>query len=179
MWIYFTILTVGALCLIGGIAKCWSISRRPSTNRKCVLALMLLLFAWLLSLFRASLSIVFPVPEVVDLVFTLAAFAITMAAAVLAVVGLGEYSQGKRFIHGRAQAIWTLCLSAVILASTFYSVSRARHKNRLPSTYMANGVPNTYECVKTVRDFGICVPSARHTLLCCWCESSARKLLHR
>lgn len=38
------------LALPTGLAKCWTISQRPTTNRKCVGSLMVLLVAWMASI---------------------------------------------------------------------------------------------------------------------------------
>src|SRR5688572_12536527 len=37
------------LAVAAGLYKCWSISRRPQTNTKCVLALAIFLVVWLVS----------------------------------------------------------------------------------------------------------------------------------
>lgn len=99
------------LVLAAGIAKCWSISRRPATNTKCVMALMLLLIACLIPFVSRTLSVMVPIPF--PLIIVLFEFAIILAAGVLAVVGLREYSRG-RYVQGKAQAIWTLALSGVV-----------------------------------------------------------------
>ena len=44
------------LGLLAGVLKCWSISRRPTTNAKCVLGLMFMLWAFLVSCSLAVLT---------------------------------------------------------------------------------------------------------------------------
>ena len=100
-----------SLVLAGGIAKCWSISRRPGTNTKCVMALMLLLIACLIPFVSRTLSAIVPIPF--PLIIALCEFAIILAAGVLAVIGLREYSRG-RYVQGKAQAIWALTLSGIV-----------------------------------------------------------------
>jgi hypothetical protein len=100
-----------SLVLVAGIAKCWSISRRPGTNAKCVMALMLLLVACLIPFVIRTLSVIVPIPF--PQIVALGEFAIILAAGVLAVIGLREYSRG-RYTQGKLQAIWALALSGVV-----------------------------------------------------------------
>jgi hypothetical protein len=88
---------------------------------------MLLLLGWLLSFLGVGFFAAFPMAAIVDLVVSLAAFGLCMAAVVLALSGLQEYSRHpKRYRQGRAQAIWTLALSAMILTLLFVNVANAR-----------------------------------------------------
>src|SRR5262245_36345342 len=83
------------LGMLIGIAKCWSISRRPTTNAKCVLALQLVLIGWLSWIGYLCLSTIIGAPLPFALLVSIASSGIILAAAVLAVVGLQEYSRGR------------------------------------------------------------------------------------
>src|SRR6266542_1321962 len=106
---------VGWLVLLAGIRKCWSISRRPTTNTKCIMGLMMILIAWLLFAVCPWLLILIPALVLIYGVVAMVSFGITMAAAVLAVVGLQEVSRRRdQYTQGRAQAISTLVLSGLV-----------------------------------------------------------------
>jgi len=117
---FWITIVLGLAILVAGIAKCWSISRRPTTNKKCVLGLMLLLVAWVISFCRTALIALIPVPASVALFVALGSFGVAMAAAVLAAAGLHECSRTAYYTQGKAQAIWTLVLSATIIALTIF-----------------------------------------------------------
>ena len=127
--------------LLFGIFKCVSISKRPTTSSKCVWALALLLIACLL-------------PTVVDIVaggatqsagyrvalgfVGLLAMGLIVASVVLAIVGLVEFSSArKRFVQGRAQAIWALVLNGLffmfIAAAMAGGLLRAMNSKNQPS----------------------------------------------
>src|SRR5262245_19518158 len=146
MWIYLTILAIVGFCLVAGIVKCWSIAHRPTANTKCVSALMVMLIGWLLSFIKARLTAFAPMAGTLDLVFSLAAFGLCMAAAVLAVAGLREYSQRpKRYKQGKIQAIWTIALSVVIMAALTSNVAKARSPPRFSNRYLVGGRPLVFE----------------------------------
>ncbi len=108
------------LLLGGGIVKCVAISRRPGTNTKCALGLALLLSSWATGaasvLMRTLLE-----PGSVTAVTCIAVAAVLMlgllvASLVLAILGLVEVRrQPEVFRQGRAQAVWTLGLSGLLL----------------------------------------------------------------
>jgi len=131
-----TILAVQVLMMLvlsAGVAKCWSISRRPTTNAKCVMALALLLIACLIPFVSRTLSLIVPVPF--PGLITFVSFAIILAAAVLAFVGLRECSRERgRYAQGKAQAVWTLASSSVVAALPFLLLAQAR--------WHVIGVPN-------------------------------------
>jgi energy-converting hydrogenase Eha subunit G len=107
---------IAVVLLLAGALKCWSISRRPTTNRKCVLALMFLLTGWALLSFGGLMARLFPDEWYLALILGLPAGALVIAGFVLAIIGLIEYSQRREaFTQGRAQAIWTLVLSVLML----------------------------------------------------------------
>jgi hypothetical protein len=111
------------LALAGGIAKCWSICRRPGTNTKCVVALMLLLIACLIPSVSRTLSLIIPIPFAP--VITLFSVAVVLSSAVLAVIGLRECSQ-HHYTQGRAQATWVLVLSAIVAILPIAFLAQAR-----------------------------------------------------
>lgn len=114
----YLVIAILGLSLTGGIAKCWSISRRPGTNAKCVLALAVLLASWLTHVAKVVLVSLIPVPAIFHQVIAMVSFAMTMAGGVLATLGLQEYSRSKgQFKQGRIQAISALVLSGLLLVS--------------------------------------------------------------
>lgn len=105
------------LAALAGAVKCYEISRRPTANAKCVWSLLLLLLVWFFSgmvgLLRESL------PQLTSLVvvFSFLCLVIAVAALVLAIIGLIEYSQRRHhYTQGRAQAIWSLALCGLFLS---------------------------------------------------------------
>ena len=123
------------VALLVGVWKCWSISRRPTTNTKCALALMLILLGFLVASLAGMLmqSVgTSPVIAVVGGLVGLMMLGVMVTAIVLAILGLIELSrQPGAFTQGRAQAIWALALAGVIgliagaaFISTILRVSR-------------------------------------------------------
>jgi len=114
---YAAVLVLVALVLVAGIAKCWSISRRPTTNTKCVISLALVLIAWLVSVGGNGMLHLFPLPDLVFQAVAMVSFGLSMAAVVLAALGLSEYARGRgRYTQGKAQAIWALVVSGLEIA---------------------------------------------------------------
>lgn len=106
------------IALIAGALKCWSISRRPTTNTKCALALVLMLLGFLAA---ASVGLLVqnvgtsPVMVAVRGLLGLMMLGLMVTAIVLAILGLIEFSRPPRaFVQGRAQAIWALALAGVM-----------------------------------------------------------------
>ena len=106
------------IALLAGAWKCWSISRRPATNTKCALALMLMLLACLLAsgagmlLPNAGTS---PWMTAAYGLLSLTMLGLMVTAIVLGTLGLIELSARPGvFVQGRAQAIWALSLAGVI-----------------------------------------------------------------
>jgi len=106
------------IALLGGAWKCWSISRRPTTNTKCALSLMILLLAFVVGssagIFASSVG-TSPVMAVVIELVSLLTLGMVATVIVLAILGLIELSTRPGvFVQGRAQAIWALALAGVI-----------------------------------------------------------------
>ena len=106
------------LALFAGVLKCWSISRRPTTNRKCALALMFILLAFVLAGCVGVLArILGKSPEftVVTGLVGLVVLGLFVTSLVLAILGLIEFSnRPDAFSQGRAQAIWALVLTGLL-----------------------------------------------------------------
>jgi len=107
------------LAALAGMVKCWLISRRPTTNKKCAFALFWVLLCVLtasnLTLATRWLG---PTPWVAA-IGALAGFVILGAmvtALVLAILGLQEIAaQPGRFRQGKAQAIGTLVVFGLLI----------------------------------------------------------------
>ena len=106
------------LAFLAGALKCWSISRRPTTNRKCALALMFVLLGFFFAGFLGTLIRVVgtsPVLALVSGLIGLVMLGLVMTGLVLAILGLVEFSSRKdAFSQGRAQAIWALVLAGIV-----------------------------------------------------------------
>jgi transglutaminase-like putative cysteine protease/tetratricopeptide (TPR) repeat protein len=104
--------------LLAGVLKCWSISRRPATNRKCALGLMFVLLAFLFATCVGTLAKIFgpsPALSAVIGLTGLGVFGALVTAIVLAIVGLVELShRAEAFSQGRSQAVWTLVLAGMV-----------------------------------------------------------------
>jgi tetratricopeptide (TPR) repeat protein len=103
--------------LVWGMVKCWSISRRPTTNTKCVRSLLLLLAGWLAAvLLQIGFKSASAGGRWVSVLMGLAVLGAVIGAIVLAVVGLVEYARKRdQYLQGRAQAIWALVLSGMFV----------------------------------------------------------------
>lgn len=157
VFIYFIIFSVFAHLL--GIAKCWSIARRPTTNAKCVMGLLLFLVG---SLALSLGPLLFGRPAFMLLI----SFAINMAAVVIAILGLQEYSRSRgRYKQGRAQAIWALNLSALPFVAVLLLLANGR--------WHFLGEPNQNTGKKRVvredRNFQFFAPGGR------WCQVNTNK----
>lgn len=129
------------VALLAGALKCWSISRRPATNTKCALSLMVVLLSLIVA---GSLGAVMkqigssPAMAFAGGILGLALLATMVAAIVLAILGLVEFSkQPDVYSQGRAQAIWTLVLAGVFFL--FASVGFIRGLQRAHGFGLASG----------------------------------------
>lgn len=111
----------GQICLIllllAGILKCITISKRPTTNSKCVWSLACFLAAFLvpaaINLIPKESPVFVPLTVMVKVFWIGLCF---VASIILAILGLVECGREQgRFIQGRAQAIWALGLCGVFL----------------------------------------------------------------
>lgn len=105
------------LGLLAGISGCAAIARRPTTNRKCVASLMVVLGAWVVSIALTWLFNTVSGLESLALVIGVLPVALLVCASLLAVGGLKECARAKGyFMQGPGQAIATLCLSGLLFA---------------------------------------------------------------
>ena len=106
------------VALLGGALKCWSTSRRPATNTKCALSLMIMLLALVFASGAGALirkSGLSPELILVGGVLRLGMMAALVTAIVLAILGLVECSKRRDvYTQGRTQAIWALALAGVM-----------------------------------------------------------------
>src|ERR1035438_535465 len=106
------------IALLAGAWKCWSISRRPTTNTKSALALMLMLLAFLLASGAGMLLPNAGTSSWMSATYgllSLTMLGLMVTAIVLGTLGLIELSARPGvFVQGRAQAIWALSLAGVI-----------------------------------------------------------------
>lgn len=110
------LILLALLALMAGLAKCWAISRRPTTNRKCVGSLMALLMAFVAFIAVDWSFAFFPQLEGLNNILGMLPSAIIVGAALLAISGLKEYSKAKGFYtQGQAQAFTALILSGLLL----------------------------------------------------------------
>lgn len=118
-----------------GAYKCWQISARPTTNRKCVFALMFLLVAMVGFSILRLLSYFIPASDGFSLFVAIAGllpFGLIVTAAVLATMGLVEYAKEKgKYQQGRAQAIGALVISLLLLIIIPSGFVSARQKNSI------------------------------------------------
>ena len=110
------------IILLAGALKCWSISRRPATNTKCALSLMIVFLAFILASGAGALMKSFgtsPGLALVGGILGLGMLAALITAIVLAILGLADCSsQRGTYTQGRAQAIWTLVLAGIVCLIT-------------------------------------------------------------
>jgi hypothetical protein len=106
------------IALLAGALKCWSISRRPSTNTKCALSLMVVLIAFTIACCAVTIAKVLgpsPLLAVVSGFLGLVMIGLIITAIILAILGLVEFSNRRdAYTQGRAQAIWALGLTGLI-----------------------------------------------------------------
>ncbi len=90
------------VALLAGALKCWSISRRPATNTKCALSLMIVLLSLIVA---GSLGVVVkqigssPAMAFAGGILGLALLATMVTAIVLAILGLVEFSDNPTSIR--------------------------------------------------------------------------------
>jgi len=135
------------ILILAGILKCWSISRRPTANTRCALALMFVLCGLIASgatgLLRGS-SLEYQIRAPLTLVLSLCLFGCLAAGIILAIIGLVEISQKPtEYTQGKNQAIWTLVLGGIfglIFIGGFVSAFVTGREMGSPNL-LARGVP--------------------------------------
>lgn len=151
------------IALLAGTLKCWSISRRPTTNTKCALALMLMLLGFLVAasvgLFAQSIGSS-PVIVAVRGLLGLMMLGLIVTAIVFAILGLIEFARPPRvFIQGRAQAIWTLALAGVMVSIAGAGFVSVILRNSGPSARTGKSRPGQ---LLTFDDLNFCFRTPDH-----------------
>ncbi len=111
----FGILLVLALAT-AALIKCIRIMRRPTTSSACVCALLILVINWIGGMVVSAGTKLLHWPPVASILWGLVAMILAVAAITLAIIGLAQFDFA-RFNQGRAQAIWAIVLSGMILVS--------------------------------------------------------------
>src|ERR1043165_8307637 len=107
---------VFVLAVLAGAWKCWRLSRRPTASPKCMWSLMLLLLGWSCAGLITAAARWLPGISGVAAWAGLLALGCFLAAVVMAILGLRECAKNKEtYQQGRAQAVWTLALTAIVL----------------------------------------------------------------
>lgn len=131
--------------LLLGIIKCGLLMRRPTTSKLCVLALLVYLAAWAVSLVCNLLIGMFPLAKgALGAIAGLAAILLMGAAFVLGIIGLATYDR-SRFQQGRAQAIWAVVLGSLmmlaVLGAMVFGVVKALRETNTVKAKSAPGRP--------------------------------------
>lgn len=128
---------LGTFLYLLGALKCWSISRRPTTNTKSALALMIVLG----TMSAASLVGGFVRMALVPPLFPIACGPVWLigwlAGIVLAIMGLVEITKNPaQYTQGRSQSIWSIVLGVFLMVvvsfNTAQSVFNVSHSKRPP-----------------------------------------------
>ena len=119
------------ILLLAGAVKCYSISRRPTTNSKSCLALMLVLGAWALGVLPVVSTTLGYRPWALYVIVGIVSLLALLLTPVLAIMGLSEMrARPGQWNQGRKQAILALVLIGTVFCAAgygFYSeVRRAR-----------------------------------------------------
>ena len=133
------------IALLAGALKCWSISRRPSTNTKCALSLMVVLLALAVASFAGTMTaglVHTPLLAMISGVLGLAMVGLMITAVILAILGLVEFSNRRDvYTQGRAQAIWALSLSGLICVFALAGFVKALQQSFGSGLAAGNGQP--------------------------------------
>ncbi len=106
------------LLTLAGLVKCYTVLRRPGTNAKCLLSLMCVLGAMFLSSLLVSAGALTH-NEVVGARLRLVnggiAIGLLSGAIALGMLGLMECQERRRYKQGRAQAMWALVSTGLMI----------------------------------------------------------------
>lgn len=103
------------LLMLVGVIQCAKIAKRPTASALCAWALGLVFLGWGLAVLGMQAAKMIDDPAVskfVSLGLVVLMLILMVASLVLAIVGLVQY---RGYTQGRAQAIWALCLSSLVL----------------------------------------------------------------
>lgn len=97
------------------IVKCLTMLRRPHVCKPCVIALAILLLAWLCSIMLSMATRWLPEwPAPLTIIGSVLLGVMVIAAIIMAIVGLALYDS-RVHLQGRAQAIWTLVICSIFV----------------------------------------------------------------
>ena len=140
------------VCLVAAIIKCWSLSRRPTTNFKSVFALMLFFSGWLALFGIACLAALTRSPNQISsrppgmyvgiLLGSLLWMGLLLSSFIMAIIGLVECTNTRaRYRQGFAQAIATLILCVLSGMAMIIGVVVARPQRGILAKQPASGAP--------------------------------------
>lgn len=121
--------------------KCYSISRRPTTNAKCCLALMFFFIGWILAMLPQIAVTADLDHSIVFGIAMLAFSACILLSLIFGVIGLTELrAHPGRWVQGRRQAIWSLALVALAFSLAAFGAYREyRDSTRVPDSLRVAG----------------------------------------
>jgi len=110
---------IPACLILLGASKCYTISLRPGTSRKCALALMFALLAlfgsYLLGAINKFLTAT-PYYFISNLLTLIVSLGLAVTALVLGIKGLGDFAKSPgQYVQGRPQAGWAIAMSLFLL----------------------------------------------------------------
>jgi tetratricopeptide (TPR) repeat protein len=161
------------LCLA---LKSFSIARRPNANAKCALSLGIffssMVMGGIISALGQAMGVVSLTHRIVAVLGGLMVFAGFIAALVLAITGLVEYSNHKgKYTQGRAQAIWTVSLSFPFLCLMAFGAYRGFQQARLNTQTMTANQPDAGQWL-VFNDFNFKIRSPGKP----WAQLDAKKI---
>jgi hypothetical protein len=153
-----SVISIFALVVVLGAAKCFLMSKRKETSSICVISLGLVLLGWSFSLILSIFEELGPAYKGV-----LAAIAIlcTLVGIIIALVGLIQYRQDAGYNQGKSQAIFALVIGVIFIAVTTISAVdtfQKRMNNQNASTN-AQQKEQTYEQL----NFNYVIPNSNYT----------------
>jgi tetratricopeptide (TPR) repeat protein len=144
------------VCLLAAIIKCWSISRRPTTNFKSVFSLMLFFTGWLAFFGMACLGGLTksqgqipsrpPGVYVCIMLGSLLWMGLLLASFIFALIGLIECTNTRnRFRQGLVQSISTLVLCVLTGMLMVVGMAMRQSQRGLLSGQPTTGVPIVFQ----------------------------------
>lgn len=130
----------GILVLLAcaALLKCLQVLRRPTSDRRCLAALTLVVVAWLVSLVGQFAQRLFELEaRWLSVLAGCVAVLLLITAAVLAIVGLATFDP-VRHRQGRAQAIWVLVLCGLFAVGVL-TVAALGSRKEFPGEESAQG----------------------------------------
>ncbi|WP_038162097.1 tetratricopeptide repeat protein [Verrucomicrobium sp. BvORR106] len=129
-----------------GVVRCAQILRRPTTSTLCVTALLLVFIGWALSSSVRLFTLMTGYrSELLHIILSFVMVAILIGGLAVGIVGLCLYD-ASRYRQGKAQAIWAIVLSSVIVLSVGVGAavniaSKIQHNDDDSSSLVDGGTP--------------------------------------